>query len=76
MGTRARTVADNPSLLARIDRAIYRLGNTHGLPLQPVGDTGDPEIVPDIPSRLIPLARDSAGYLPAEVVNVVQRGSA
>ena len=43
--TRARTVTDQPSLLARIDRAIYRLQNTHGLPLQPLGDGGDPEAV-------------------------------
>ena len=32
-------------LLARIDRAIYRLQNTHGLPLQPLGDGSDPEAV-------------------------------
>ena len=43
--TRARTVTDQPSLLARIDRAIYRLQNTHGLPLQPLGDGSDPEAV-------------------------------
>ena len=34
--TRARTVTDQPSLLARIERAIYRLQNTHGLPLRGV----------------------------------------
>jgi hypothetical protein len=33
------------SLLARIDRVIYRLRNTHGLPLQPLGDGSDPEPV-------------------------------
>ena len=43
--TRARTVTDQPSLLARIDRAIYRLQNTHGLPLQPLGEGSDPEAV-------------------------------
>ena len=43
--TKSRTVTDQPSLLARIDRAIYRLQNTHGLPLQPLGDTSDPEVV-------------------------------
>jgi hypothetical protein len=43
--TRARTVTDQPSLHARIDRAIYRLQNTHGLPLQPLGDGSDPEAV-------------------------------
>ena len=43
--TRARTVTDQPSLLARIERAIYRLQNTHGLPLQPLGDGSDPEAV-------------------------------
>ena len=43
--TKARTVTDQPSLLARIDRAIYRLQNTHGLPLQPLGDGCDPEAV-------------------------------
>jgi len=43
--TRALAVADQPSLLARIDRAIYRLQNTHGLPLQPLGDGSDPEVV-------------------------------
>jgi hypothetical protein len=43
--TRARTVADQPSLLARIERAIFRLQNTHGLPLQPLGDGSDPEVV-------------------------------
>ena len=43
--TRARTVTDKPSLLARIDRAIYRPQNTHGLPLEPLGDGGDPEAV-------------------------------
>ena len=42
---RPRTVTDQPSLLARIDRAIYRLQNTHGLPLQPLGDGSDPEAV-------------------------------
>ena len=41
--TRARTVTDQPSLLARIERAIYRLQNTHGLPLQLLGDGSDPE---------------------------------
>ena len=43
--TRPRTVTDQPSLLARIDRAIYRLQNTHGLPLQPLGDGSDPDTV-------------------------------
>ena len=43
--TRARTVTDQPSLLARIKRAIYRLQNTHGLPLQTLGDGSDPEVV-------------------------------
>jgi hypothetical protein len=43
--TKARTVTDQPSLLARIERAIYRLQNTHGLQLQPVGDGSDPETV-------------------------------
>ena len=43
--TKSRTVTDQPSLLARIDRAIYRLQNTHGLPLQPLGDGSDPEAV-------------------------------
>ena len=43
--TRARTVNDQPSLLSRIDRAIYRLQNTHGLPLQTLGDGSDPETV-------------------------------
>ena len=33
------------SLLARIEQAIYRLQNTHGLPLQPLGDGSDPEVV-------------------------------
>ncbi len=42
---RPRTVTDQPSLLARIGRAIYRLQSTHGLPLQPLGDGGDPEAV-------------------------------
>ena len=32
-------------LLARIERAIYRLQNTHGLPLQSLGDGSDPEVV-------------------------------
>jgi len=50
--TKARTVTDQPSLLARIDRAIYRLHNTHGLPLQTLGDGSDPEIV----------LRDCAGH--------------
>ena len=35
----------NPSMLARIERAIYRLQNTHGLPLQPLGDGSDPPVV-------------------------------
>ena len=43
--TKARTVTDQPSLLARIHRAIYRLQNTRGLPLQPLGDGSDPETV-------------------------------
>ena len=43
--TRGRSVTDNPSLLARIDRALFRLANAGGLPLQRVGDTSDPEIV-------------------------------
>ena len=42
---RARAVTDQPSLLSRIDRAIYRLQNTHGLPLQLLGDGSDPEAV-------------------------------
>ena len=36
---------DQPSLLARVERAIYRLQNTHGLPLQSLGDGCDPEVV-------------------------------
>ena len=32
-------------MLARIERAIYRLQNTHGVPLQPLGDGSDPEVV-------------------------------
>ena len=43
--TRPRTVTDRPSLLARIERAIYRLQNTHGLPLQLLRDGSDPEVV-------------------------------
>jgi hypothetical protein len=43
--TRARTVTDQPSLLARIERAIYRLQNTHGLRLQALGDGSYPEAV-------------------------------
>ena len=43
--TRPRTVTDRPSLLARIERAIYRLQNTHGLPLQLLRDGSDPEAV-------------------------------
>ena len=43
--TRARTATDQPALLARIERAIYRLQNTHGLPLRPLGDGSDPEDV-------------------------------
>ena len=43
--TKARTVTDQPSLLARIERAIYRLQNTHGLPLQTLDDGSDPENV-------------------------------
>ena len=34
-----------PSLLARIERAIYRLQHTHGLPVQTLGDGSDPEVV-------------------------------
>jgi hypothetical protein len=40
--TKSRTVTDQPSLLARIERAIYRLQNTHGLPLQALGDGSGP----------------------------------
>jgi hypothetical protein len=43
--TRARTATDGPTLLARIERAIYRLRNTHGLPLKPLADGSDPEEV-------------------------------
>ena len=43
--TKSRTVTDQPSLLARVERSIYRLQNTHGLPLQPLGDGSDPEAV-------------------------------
>jgi hypothetical protein len=43
--TRPRTVTDQPSLLARIDRAIYRLQNSHGLPPQSLGDGSDTEVV-------------------------------
>ena len=43
--TRPRTVTDQPSLLARIERAVHRLQNTHGLPLQPLGDGSDPDVV-------------------------------
>ena len=42
---RPRTITYQPSLLARIERAIYRLQNTHGLPLQTLGDGSDPEVV-------------------------------
>jgi hypothetical protein len=31
--------------LARIERAMYRLQNTHGLPLRSLGDGSDPEAV-------------------------------
>ena len=41
--TRARSTTYKPSLAARIGRAIYRLRNTNGLPLRPVGDGSDPE---------------------------------
>jgi hypothetical protein len=43
--TTRRTVTHHPSLLARIERAIYRLQNTHGLRLEPLGDGCDPEAV-------------------------------
>jgi hypothetical protein len=43
--TKSLTVTDQPSLLARIERAIYRLQNAHGLPLQPLGDGSDAEAV-------------------------------
>ena len=43
--TKARTVTDQRSLVARIERAIYRRQNTHGLPLQTLGDGSDPEAV-------------------------------
>ena len=43
--TKSRTVTDQPSLPARIDRAIYRLQNTHGLPLHSLGDGSDPDVV-------------------------------
>jgi len=43
--TKARSTTYKPSLGARIDRAIYRLGNANGLPLRPVGDQSDPEPV-------------------------------
>ncbi len=45
MGRKARSTTYEPSLPARIDRAIYRLRNTNGLPLRPVGDDSDPEPV-------------------------------
>ena len=38
--TKSWTVTDQPSLLARIELS----GCAHGLPLQPLGDTSDPEI--------------------------------
>ena len=43
--TTARSTTYKPSLASRIDRAIYRLRNTNGLPLRPVGDGSDPEAV-------------------------------
>jgi hypothetical protein len=43
--TKARGTTYKPSLAARIDRAIYRLRNTNGLPLRPVSDDSDPEPV-------------------------------
>ena len=43
--TKARSTTYKPSLAARIDRAIYRLRSTNGLPLRPVGDDSDPEPV-------------------------------
>jgi hypothetical protein len=43
--TKSRTVTDQPSLLARIERAIYRLQNTSGLPRQLLDDGCDPEVV-------------------------------
>jgi hypothetical protein len=42
---RAGTVDYKQSLLTRIDCALYRLQNTHGLPLKPLGDESDPEPV-------------------------------
>jgi hypothetical protein len=38
-----RSTTYKPTLAARIDRSIYRLRNTNGLPLRPVGDDSDPE---------------------------------
>jgi hypothetical protein len=43
--TKTRSTTYKPSRAARIDRAIYRLRNTNGLPLRTVGDDGDPEPV-------------------------------
>ena len=43
--TRPRLVQDQPTLAARIDRALYRLRNANGLPLQLTGDGSDPEAV-------------------------------
>jgi hypothetical protein len=40
-----RTVVDEPSLVERINRALYRLQHTQGLPLKPLGDTSDPDVV-------------------------------
>ena len=44
--TREGTDSHGPAVAAaRIDRAIYRLQNTHGLSLQTLGDGSDPEVV-------------------------------
>jgi hypothetical protein len=69
--TKARSTTYEPSLAARIDRAIYRLRNTNGLPLQPVGDGSDPEpVLHACQERLRDLA-SAAGELASAITEQV-----
>jgi hypothetical protein len=69
--TKARSSTYKPSLASRIDRAIYRLRNTNGLPLRPVGDDSDPEpVLHACQERLRDLAA-AAGELAAAITEQV-----
>ena len=69
--TKARSTTYRPSLAAHIDRAIYRLRNTNGLPLRPVGDDSDPEPVLRACDDRLRVLASAAGELASAITEQV-----